>query len=229
MPANKKTPSTSANNIRNQNRSATKKAKSVQQRKSKVSVHPESKTNNRKTSKVSPPTENTTNNRKKSKVSVLTEIKANNQKKSKLSLPADSKIKNREIKTRNTAADDGSLREIQPSGKRDQSFFELVYEVARQIPYGRVTSYGAIAACLGTRLSARVVGYAMNGADKINPSVPAHRVVNRVGLLSGKHHFNPPGKMEKLLRKEGVLVKDDTIVNFKEKFWDPGKAEDLGI
>jgi methylated-DNA-protein-cysteine methyltransferase-like protein len=133
------------------------------------------------------------------------------------------------VSVRHATADDGNLREIQPSGRRDQSFFELVYEVARQIPYGRVTSYGAIAACLGTRLSARMVGYAMNGADKINPSVPAHRVVNRVGLLSGKHHFKPPGKMEKLLRKEGILVKDDTIVNFKEKFWDPGKAEDLGI
>lgn len=115
------------------------------------------------------------------------------------------------------------LNKIQPSGKREESFFELVYEVARQIPYGRVTSYGAIAACLGTKLSARMVGWAMNGADKINPTVPAHRVVNRVGLLSGKHHFNPPGKMEKLLKKEGVLVKDDVIVNFKEKFWDPAE------
>jgi len=118
-----------------------------------------------------------------------------------------------------------ALHTVQPSGKRDQSFFELVYEVARQIPYGRVTSYGAIAACLGTKLSARMVGWAMNGADKINPSVPAHRVVNRVGLLSGKHHFKPPGKMEKLLKKEGILVKDDVIVNFREKFWDPGKEE----
>jgi methylated-DNA-protein-cysteine methyltransferase related protein len=121
------------------------------------------------------------------------------------------------------------LRPVQPSGSRDLSFFELVYEVARQIPRGRVTSYGAIAACLGTRLSARVVGYAMNGADKINPTVPAHRVVNRVGLLSGKHHFSPPEKMEKLLKEEGIQVKDDTIVNFKEKFWDPGKSEDLGL
>jgi methylated-DNA-protein-cysteine methyltransferase-like protein len=118
-----------------------------------------------------------------------------------------------------------SLNKIQPSGKREESFFELVYEVARQIPYGRVTSYGAIAACLGTRLSARMVGWAMNGADKINPTVPAHRVVNRVGLLSGKHHFKPPGKMEKLLKKEGILVKDDVIVNFKEKFWDPSRLE----
>jgi methylated-DNA-protein-cysteine methyltransferase-like protein len=116
---------------------------------------------------------------------------------------------------------DPGLHKIQPSGKRDQSFFELVYEVARQIPYGRVTSYGAIAACLGTKRSARLVGWAMNGADKINPTVPAHRVVNRAGLLSGKHHFKPPGKMEKLLKKEGILVKNDVIVNFKEKFWDP--------
>lgn len=113
------------------------------------------------------------------------------------------------------------LNAVGPSGKKDQSFFELVYEVARQIPYGRVTTYGAIAACLGTRLSARMVGWAMNGADKVNPDVPAHRVVNRVGLLSGKHHFKPPGKMEKLLKKEGITVKDDMIVNFREKFWDP--------
>ncbi len=115
------------------------------------------------------------------------------------------------------------LNAVGPSGKRDQSFFELVYEVARQIPYGRVTTYGAIAACLGTRLSARMVGWAMNGADKVNPDVPAHRVVNRVGLLSGKHHFKPPGKMEKLLKKEGISVKDDMIVQFNEKFWDPSK------
>jgi methylated-DNA-protein-cysteine methyltransferase-like protein len=124
------------------------------------------------------------------------------------------KIKTKSIK-------EEGLRTVNPSGGKDHSFFELVYEVARQIPYGRVTSYGAIAACLGTKLSARMVGWAMNGADKVNPTVPAHRVVNRVGLLSGKHHFKPPEKMEKLLRKEGVLVKDDVIVNFKEKFWNP--------
>ena len=118
------------------------------------------------------------------------------------------------------------LNRVSPSGKKEASFFEQVYEVARQIPYGRVTSYGAIAACLGTRLSARQVGWAMNGVNKMNPDIPAHRVVNRVGLLSGKHHFKPPGKMEKLLKKEGVLVKDDVVVHFKEKFWDPGKALD---
>jgi methylated-DNA-protein-cysteine methyltransferase-like protein len=128
-------------------------------------------------------------------------------------------------KKKRTPATEETLNKIQPSGKREESFFELVYEVARQIPFGRVTSYGAIAACLGTRLSARMVGWAMNGADKVNPTVPAHRVVNRVGLLSGKHHFKPPGKMEKLLKKEGVLVKDDVIVDFKEKFWDPSKLE----
>jgi methylated-DNA-protein-cysteine methyltransferase related protein len=131
----------------------------------------------------------------------------------------------KEIKTngKRKSITSSSLNKIRPSGKKEESFFELVYQVARQIPFGRVTSYGAIAACLGSKLSARMVGWAMNGADKINPTVPAHRVVNRVGLLSGKHHFKPPGKMEKLLKKEGILVKDDVIVNFKEKFWDPAK------
>jgi len=115
------------------------------------------------------------------------------------------------------------LNSIKPSGKREESFFELVYQVARQIPKGRVTSYGAIAACLGTRLSARMVGWAMNGAGKVKPKVPAHRVVNRIGLLSGKHHFKPAGSMEKLLKKEGIKVKNDMVVNFKELFWDPAK------
>jgi methylated-DNA-protein-cysteine methyltransferase-like protein len=115
------------------------------------------------------------------------------------------------------------LKDLKPSGIKDQNFFEQVYEVARQIPRGRVTSYGAIAACLGAKSSARMVGWAMNGADKVNPRVPAHRVVNRVGLLSGKIHFKPPGRMEQLLKKEGVQVKDDTVVNFPQKFWDPAK------
>jgi methylated-DNA-protein-cysteine methyltransferase-like protein len=115
------------------------------------------------------------------------------------------------------------LKSIKPSGKKDESFFELVYEVARQIPKGRVTSYGAIAACLGTRLSARMVGWAMNGAGKVKPKVPAHRVVNRIGLLSGKYHFSPPGSMEKSLRKEGIKVKNDKIVDFEKHFWDPVK------
>lgn len=121
----------------------------------------------------------------------------------------------------------GNLKKIRPSGARDDHFFELVYQVARQIPKGRVTSYGAIANCLGTRLSARMVGWAMNGAGQVRPKVPAHRVVNRLGILSGKHHFNPPGSMEALLRKEGVRVKDDKVVDFDKLFWDP--AIELGI
>jgi methylated-DNA-protein-cysteine methyltransferase-like protein len=117
----------------------------------------------------------------------------------------------------------GRLKPVKPSGKKDESFFELVYEVARQIPKGRVTSYGAIAACLGTKSSARMVGWAMNGCHRVKPKVPAHRVVNRNGLLSGKHHFSPPGTMEKLLRKEGIKVVNDTVVDFKKLFWDPVK------
>lgn len=118
----------------------------------------------------------------------------------------------------------GRLKQINPSGQREEGFFELVYEVARQIPKGRVTSYGAIAACLGTKLSARMVGWAMNGAGKVKPKVPAHRVVNRLGILSGKHHFSPPGQMEKLLKKEGVKVKNDQVQDFKNVFWDPAGA-----
>jgi methylated-DNA-protein-cysteine methyltransferase related protein len=115
------------------------------------------------------------------------------------------------------------LKSIRPSGKRDENFFELVFEVTRQIPRGRVTSYGAIAACLGTKLSARTVGWAMNGAGLVKPNVPAHRVVNRLGILSGKHHFKPPSLMEKLLKKEGVKIKDDQVVDFEKLFWDPVK------
>ncbi|MFZ9387583.1 MAG: MGMT family protein [Chitinophagaceae bacterium] len=115
------------------------------------------------------------------------------------------------------------LKTVKPSGIKDESFFQLVYEVARQIPKGRVTSYGAIAACLGTKLSARMVGWAMNGAHRVKPAVPAHRVVNRLGILSGKHHFTPPGRMEALLKKEGVIVKNDQIVDFQKLFWDPAK------
>jgi methylated-DNA-protein-cysteine methyltransferase-like protein len=115
------------------------------------------------------------------------------------------------------------LKAVKPSGKKDESFFELVYEVVRQIPKGRVTSYGAIAACLGTKLSARMVGWAMNGSGRVRPKVPAHRVVNRIGLLTGKHHFSPPGLMERLLKKEGIKVKNDKVVDFEKLFWDPVK------
>ena len=119
------------------------------------------------------------------------------------------------------------LKSIKPSGKRDENFFELVYEVARQIPKGRVTSYGAIAKCLGTKMSARMVGWAMNSSGKLRPGVPAHRVVNRNGMLSGKHHFKSPDEMETLLRKEGIRVKNDLIVDFEKIFWDP--ARELGL
>jgi len=115
------------------------------------------------------------------------------------------------------------IKSVKPSGKKDESFFELVYEVARQIPKGKVTSYGAIAACLGTKSSARMVGWAMNGAGKVKPKVPAHRVVNRLGMLSGKHQFSPPGSMEKSLRKEGIKIKNDKIIDFEKHFWDPVK------
>jgi len=115
------------------------------------------------------------------------------------------------------------LASVNPSGKKDNSFFELVYEVVRQIPKGRVTSYGAIAACLGTKLSARMVGWAMHGAGKAAPKVPAHRVVNRNGMLSGKHHFSTPTRMRELLEKEGIKVKKDVIVGFKKLFWDPAQ------
>ena len=112
---------------------------------------------------------------------------------------------------------------VRPSGKREETFFELVYDVARQIPKGRVTSYGAIAACLGTKLSARMVGWAMNGAGKIRPKVPAHRVVNRNGMLTGKHHFGEPDLMQKLLEKEGIKIEDDAVVDFKKFFWNPSE------
>ncbi len=112
------------------------------------------------------------------------------------------------------------LSTVLPSGKKDSGFFEQVYDVARQIPKGRVTSYGAIAAYLGTRMSARMVGWAMNDAHTMN-DIPAHRVVNRNGMLSGKMHFATPTQMEELLKKEKVKVLNDQVVDFPKKFWDP--------
>src|SRR6187549_1461836 len=99
--------------------------------------------------------------------------------------------------------------------QKEYSFFEDVFDVVRQIPKGRVTSYGAIANYLGTKLSARMVGWAMNTAGGARPKVPAHRVVNRNGMLSGKGHFATPTLMEDLLKKEKIVVKEDTIVDFK--------------
>ncbi|MGC4101174.1 MGMT family protein [Ferruginibacter sp.] len=110
---------------------------------------------------------------------------------------------------------------------KEYSFFQDVYEVVRQIPKGRVTSYGAIANYLGTKLSARMVGWAMNAAGTAKPKVPAQRVVNRLGILSGKHHFGTPTLMEELLKKDGVAVKNDTVVDFKKIFWDP--STELGL
>jgi methylated-DNA-protein-cysteine methyltransferase-like protein len=103
---------------------------------------------------------------------------------------------------------------------KEPDFFELVYAIVREIPNGRVTSYGAIAKALGTPKSSRMVGYAMNAAH-VHPNIPAHRVVNRIGLLTGRHHFGSPDRMEQLLQAEGIVVKDNQIADFKTHFWDP--------
>ena len=103
---------------------------------------------------------------------------------------------------------------------KDDNFFERVYEIARQIPHGKVTSYGAIAKALGTARSARMVGWAMNASHNIE-DVPAHRVVNRIGMLSGKHHFDGTNLMQQLLENEGIEVVDNQIVNFEKHFWQP--------
>lgn len=105
--------------------------------------------------------------------------------------------------------------------KKEDSFFEMVYQVARLIPYGRVTSYGAIAEYLGVKRSARMVGWAMNQSHVRD--VPAHRVVNRNGMLTGKHHFGSPQMMQQLLESEGVKIENDKIIGFKNIFWDPFK------
>lgn len=116
------------------------------------------------------------------------------------------------------------LPTLLPSGRHQESFFELVHQVARCIPKGRVTSYGAIAAFLGAKSSARMVGWAMNGAHHVKPKVPAHRVVNRNGMLSGKMHFSTPDTMQQLLEKEGLQVEKDQVVHFEKYFWDPATA-----
>jgi methylated-DNA-protein-cysteine methyltransferase-like protein len=104
--------------------------------------------------------------------------------------------------------------------KDNKNFFADVYEVVKLIPSGRVSTYGAIGAYLGMKSSARMVGWAMNQSHAM-PDVPAHRVVNRVGLLTGKHFFQTPSLMQELLAAEGIQVKDDQIVNFRSVFWDP--------
>lgn len=110
---------------------------------------------------------------------------------------------------------------------KEYTFFQDVYEVVRQIPKGRVTSYGAIAAYLGTKLSARMVGWAMNAAHNAQPKVPAHRVLNRNGMLTGKNHFGTPTLMEELLRKEKITVTNDKVDNFEKIFWNP--ADELTL
>lgn len=102
---------------------------------------------------------------------------------------------------------------------KDANFFERAHEIARQIPFGRVTSYGAIAEYLGAKRSARMVGWAMNNSHDKN--VPAHRVVNRKGLLTGKHHFGGTNLMQQLLENEGVKVLDNQVQNFETVFWNP--------
>jgi methylated-DNA-protein-cysteine methyltransferase related protein len=102
--------------------------------------------------------------------------------------------------------------------KPTDNFFQNVYEIVKLIPKGRVTTYGAIAAYLGAKSSSRMVGWAMNGSPR---GVPAHRVVNRSGLLTGKHHFKTVDTMERMLNKEGIRVRNDQIIDFKKFFWDP--------
>ena len=118
--------------------------------------------------------------------------------------------------------------EEKPEGNpKEYTFFNDVFDVVRQIPKGRVTSYGAIAGYLGTKLSARMVGWAMNAAHSAKPKIPAQRVVNRNGMLTGKYHFKTFTEMEELLKKDGVEVKNDTVVDFKTRFWDP--VTELGL
>ena len=113
--------------------------------------------------------------------------------------------------------------------KDSGSFFEKVFNVVRLIPFGRVTSYGAIAEYLGTRGSARMVGWAMHASHTQVTDVPAHRVVNRNGLLTGKHHFGSQNIMQQLLENEGIEVKDDKVIRFNELFWNPITELTMGM
>lgn len=112
-----------------------------------------------------------------------------------------------------------------PSRKpvKSNDFFSRVYDVTCLIPYGRITSYGAIARYLGTGRSARMVGWALNASHTRQEFIPAHRVVNRKGLLTGKHHFGNSTTMQQLLENEGIIIENDSILNFSERFWDPLK------
>ena len=113
--------------------------------------------------------------------------------------------------------------------EKNKDFFEQVYQIVKMIPKGRVTSYGAIANYLGAKSGARMVGWAMNASHTIS-DVPAHRVVNRLGILSGKAHFSSPHAMQEQLEAEGVIIKDYQVVDFERLFWDPREEiEDLSI
>lgn len=114
-----------------------------------------------------------------------------------------------------------SLQAQNISTSEEAGFFEMVYEVTRKIPYGRITSYGAIARYLGSGRSARMVGWALNSSHTHSEFVPAHRVVNREGLLTGKRHFGNSTTMQQLLENEGFKIEGDLVIDFKEKFWDP--------
>lgn len=116
---------------------------------------------------------------------------------------------------------------MKQAANNKEHIYDVIYDIVRAIPKGRVTSYGAVAKAVGTKSGARVVGYAMNNCVGVKPKVPAHRVVNRNGLLTGKHHFETATKMEELLKKEGVKVKDDKVVDFEKLFWDP--MEELAL
>lgn len=117
----------------------------------------------------------------------------------------------------------GQVKRDEATIKSNRNFFEDVFAVVRLIPPGRVTNYGSIAKYLGSGLSSRMVGWAMNASHQSVEQVPAHRVVNRNGLLSGKHHFETPTAMQELLEKEGILIKDNQVVDFRKIFWDPEK------
>lgn len=117
----------------------------------------------------------------------------------------------------------GQVKRDEGTVKSNRNFFEDVFAVVRLIPPGRVTNYGSIAKYLGSGLSSRMVGWAMNASHQSSEQVPAHRVVNRNGLLSGKHHFGTPTAMQELLEKEGIQIKDNQVVDFRRLFWDPEK------
>ncbi len=123
--------------------------------------------------------------------------------------------------TRNKKQVTGKVKK-ESSVKVDQrNFFEDVFDVVRQIPKGRVTNYGSIAKYLGSGLSSRMVGWAMNASHGVKPKVPAQRVVNRNGILTGRNHFATPTLMQELLEKEGIEIKNDKVVDFKNLYWDP--------